>query len=148
MPGRFEAREQTVGAAGRVPCGHRGRHLGAHLVTLRVQRRRLAPGVRPLARPAPLVGVPLLQVGVPAGAVDVERGPPRAQVEDPVPGAGQQGRVVTDHHQPALMARQEAAPGDRGRVQMVRRLVQQQRAVPGEQDARQFHAGADRPTAR
>jgi hypothetical protein len=138
-PDRFQSGEQAVGAAVHVPGGHGRRHVRAHLVGLRVQRRRLAFGVGALPGPASLVGVAPGEVGRPAGVVDVERGAVRVQVEDAVDHVGQQGGVVTDENEPCLTARQEPAqPGDRVGVQMVRRLVEEQGAVVREQDAGEF----------
>ena len=100
-------------------------------------------GVGALALAAPLVGLALLEVGLPADVVDVERGPVGVEVEDPVDDVLEQADVVADHHQPALVAAQEVAqPDDRVGVEVVGRLVQQQRLRAAEQDPGQLDAPA------
>ena len=73
----------------------RGAGLGglrAHPGGLARRRATLLLGVGPLALAAPLVGLALLQVGLPADVVDVERGAVRVEVEDPVDGRARAGR--------------------------------------------------------
>ena len=93
-----------------------------------MQRVGLLLGVGPLALAAALVGLALLQVGLPADVVDVERGPVGVQVEHLVDDGLEQLDVVADDDQPAAVAREEVAqPDDRVGVEVVRRLVEQQR---------------------
>ena len=127
------------------PLQHRLRRLrlgglGPHLVRLVGQRLRLVLGVDPLPLAALLVGLALLEVGPPAHVVDVDLGPVGVEVEHLVDGRLEQGGVVADHHEPAPVRLQEVAqPDDRVGVEVVGRLVQQQRLRAGEQDPGQLH---------
>ena len=66
-------------------------------------------------------------------------GPVGVEVEDPVDDRVEQLDVVADDHEAALVAAQEVAqPPDRVGVEVVRRLVEQQRRRAGEEDAGQL----------
>ena len=113
--------------------------LGPHPVGLVGERLRLVLGVDPLALAALLVGLALLEVGLPAHVVDVDLGPVGVEVEHPVDGRLEQRGVVADHDQPALVGLEEVAqPDDRVGVEVVGRLVEQQRLGAGEQDPGQL----------
>ena len=119
------------------------RRLRAHLVGLGVERVDLPLGVRPLLLAAALVGLPLLQVALPAEVVDVDLGPVGVEVPHLVDDGLEQLDVVADHDQAAAVAGEEAAqPGDRVGVEVVGRLVEQQRLGVGEQDPGQLDAAA------
>ena len=148
-----QAGQQLVRAAGHVLRRDGLGRLRAHLRRLQVQRRGLLLGVRPLAAAALLVGGPRLLVAAPVHVVDVDLA--AGGVEEPhlVDHGGEQFRVVADHDEAALVRGQERAqPGDRVGVEVVRRLVEQQRrrarrspaaAVRGgEQDPGQLDAAA------
>jgi len=97
--------------------------------------------------PPALIGFPLLQVGLPADVVDVERRPVRVEVPDLVHDGLEQVDVVADDDQTSVVLAQEVAqPGDRVGVEVVGRLVEQERGglTPGvgEEDAGQFDAAA------
>ena len=80
-----------------------------------------------------------LQVFLPADVVDVGLGPVGVQVPDLVDDLVEQLDVVADHHDAALVRAQEVAqPGDRVGVEVVGRLVEQQRGRVGEQDPGQL----------
>ena len=111
----------------------------AHPVRLRAQRDDLALGVRSLAVAPPLVRGDLRDVRSPAHVVDVEDLAVRVEVEDAVHGRLEQLGVVADHDDAAGVATEEPAqPGDRVGVEVVRRLVEQQRLGAGEQHAREL----------
>ena len=117
--------------------------LGAHLVGLVGERLGLVLGVEPLALAALLVGLALGEVGLPADVVDVDRRPVGVEVQHPVDAGLQQPDVVGDHHEPALVGAQELAEPDDGvRVEVVRRLVQEQGLGAGEQDPGQLDTTA------
>jgi len=138
---RLQVGQQPVGPSRHVLRRHGGGRSRTHLVRLQVQGGRLPLGVGPLPGTAPLVGLALLQVRRPAGVVHVDRGPLRIDVEHPVGDVGHQVHVVADQHQPARVRPEETAqPGDRVGVEVVRRLVQQQGVMAGEQDPRQLDA--------
>ena len=135
----LEARHQPLGALEHRLRGLRLGGLGAHPVRLVGQRLGLVLGVHPLALAALLVGLALQEVGPPAHVVDVDLGPVGVQVQDLVDGPLQQRGVVADHDQAAPVRRQEVAqPDDRVRVEVVGRLVEQQRLGAGEQDPGQL----------
>ena len=132
----LDALHQLLGALehrlGRLRLGG----LRAHLVGLVGERLGLVLGVHPLALAALLVGLPLGEVGLPADVVDVDDRAVGVEVQHPVDAGVQQADVVGDHHQAALVVAQELAqPADRVGVEVVGRLVEQQRLGPGEQDA-------------
>ena len=77
-----QAGREHVRAAIHLVGGAGLRGLGAHLVGLAPQRLDLAFGVGPLTVAAALVGLALLQVGLPADVVDVEGGAVRVEVPD------------------------------------------------------------------
>jgi hypothetical protein len=80
-----------------------------------------------------------LQVFLPAHVVDVDLGPVGVQVPDLVDHPVEQIDVVADHHDTAVVRAQEVAqPGDRVGVEVVGRLVEQQRRRAGEQDPGQL----------
>ena len=142
QPGR-----QRIGPTQHLLRGTRLGRLRAHLVGLGAQRVDLALGVGPLAVPATLVGLALLQVGLPAEVVDVDRGAVRVEVPDLVDDGVEQFDVVADDDEPAVVLPQEVAqPRDRVGVEVVGRFVEQQRrrlaGGVGEQDAREFDATA------
>ena len=137
--------------AGHQPLGplhHRLRRLGlgglgSHLVGLVHQGVGLALGVVPLALAASLVGLPLGEVRRPPHVVDVDLGPRGVEVEHPVDGGLQQPGVVADHDQAAPVSLEELAqPPDRVGVEVVGRLVEQQRLGAGEQDPGQLDPAA------
>ena len=166
--GRGERRAPARGGGGELDAGHlvvgalaleAGHHLlgalehalrrrglgglGAHLVGLVGERLGLVLGVDPLPLAAPLVGLALEQVVLPAHVVDVDLGAVGVQVQHPGHAGLEQRRVVGDHHQPAAEGPQELAqPDDRVGVEVVGGLVQQQRLGAGEQDPRQLHPAA------
>ena len=115
--------------------------LGPHLVRLLHQLVGLALGVHPLALAAPLVGLALGEVRRPAHVVDVDLLAVGVEVEDLGDGLLEQRRVVADHDQPALVRLEELAqPDDRVGVEVVGRLVEEQRLGAGEQDPGQLDA--------
>ena len=117
--------------------------LGAHLVGLVHQRVGLALGVQALALATALVGLALGEVRRPAHVVDVDLGAVGVEVEHLVDRRLEQPGVVADHDQPALVGLEELAqPDDRVGVEVVGRLVEQQRLGAGEQDPRQLDATA------
>ena len=117
--------------------------LGAHLVGLVGERLGLGLGVGPLALAALLVGLALGQVGLPAHVVDVDLAAVGVEVQHLVDGRLEQGVVVADHDQPALVRLEELAqPDDRVGVEVVGGLVEQQRLGAGEQDPGQLDAAA------
>ena len=139
----LQARQQPLGTLGHVLGRLRLGRLGTHLVGLGEERVGLLLRVRPLALAAALVGLALLQVRRPADVVDVELGPVGVQVEHPVDRLLQQGHVVADHHQTAAVRLQEPAQPDDGvGVEVVGRLVEQQRLGAGEQDPGQLDPAA------
>ena len=84
----------------------------------------------------PLVGFTLVQIRRPTHVVHVEGCPVGVQVKDPGDGPVEQCHVVADHHDSALRIPQEVTqPHDGVRVEMVRRLVEEQRLRLGEQDS-------------
>ena len=118
------------------PSSSLGR-LGTHAVGLRLQLDDFALGVAPLATPPPLVGGELLEIRLPSEAVHVELAAGGVEVEDLVDDRLEEVAVVADHHEPAVMGAEEAAqPGDRVRVEVVRRLVEDER-----RGAREQHTG-------
>jgi hypothetical protein len=135
----LDAGQQALGPAGHVLRSRRLGRLGAHLVGLGHQRRRLLLGVEPLPTPAPLVGLALQEIGLPPDVVDVELGPVGVQVEDSVDDGVEHRHVVGDDDQPALVGLEVfPQPGDRVGVQVVGRLVEQQGLRAREQDPRQL----------
>ena len=134
---------QPLGPPGHVLGGLRLGRLRPHLVGLGDQRAGLPLGVGPLLLAAPLVGLALLQVALPADVVDVDLGAVGVEVPHLVDDGLEQLDVVADHDQAAVVARQEAAqPGDRVGVEVVGRLVEQQGLGVGEQDPGQLDAAA------
>ena len=134
-----DAGEQPLGPLLHALRGPGLGRLGAHLVRLRLQRGGLPLGVHPLPAAAPGVGLALLQVGLPAEVVDVQHAAVGVEVEDLVDHGVEQLGVVADHHQAAAEGPQVVAqPADRVRVQVVGRLVQQQRVRAAEQDPGQL----------
>ena len=100
-------------------------------------------GVGALAPAALLVRLALQQVRVPAEVVLVELGAVGVQVEDLVDRRAQQVDVVADDDEPARVRLEVVAqPHDRVGVEVVGRLVEQQRVDAGEQDAGQLDAAA------
>ena len=126
------------------PLQHRLRglglgRLGPHPVGLVGQRLRLVLGVDPLPLAALLVGLALLQVGLPAHVVDVDLRPVGVEVQDPVDGGLEQGVVVADHHEAALVGPEELAqPHDGVRVEVVGGLVEEERVGAREEDPGQL----------
>ena len=113
--------------------------LGAHLVGLVGEGLGLVLGVHALALAALLVGLALGEVGLPADVVDVDDRAVGVEVQHPVDAGLEQPDVVGDHHEPALVVAQEVAqPHDRVGVEVVGRLVEQQRLGAGEQDPGQL----------
>ena len=109
--------------------------------SVRVLALRL--GVRPLALATPLVGLALGEVGLPAHVVDVDLAAVGVEVQHLVDGLLEQRVVVADHDQPALVRLEEPAqPDDRVGVEVVGRLVEEQRLGAGEQDPGQLDATA------
>ena len=95
----------------------------------------------PLALAAPLVGLALGEVRRPAHVVDVDLLAVRVEVEDLGDGLLEQRRVVADHDETAPVGPEELAqPDDRVGVEVVGRLVEEQRLGAGEQDAGQLDA--------
>ena len=138
-PLALEAGQQPLGPAGHVLGGDRLGGLGPHLVGLGHQGAGLLLGVLPLALPAPLVGLTLREVGLPADVVEVQLGPVRVQVEHPVDHGVEHLHVVADDHEAALVPAQEVAqPPDRVGVEVVRGLVEEQRRRAGEEDPGQL----------
>ena len=139
----LDAGHQLLGALEHRLRGLRLGRLGAHLVGLVGQGLGLVLGVDPLPLAALLVGLALLEVGLPAHVVDVDLGPVRVEVQHPVDGGVEQGGVVADHHQAALVRDQEVAqPHDRVGVEVVGRLVEQQRLGAAEEDPGQLDPAA------
>ncbi len=117
--------------------------LGAHLLGLRGERPGGLLGVGPLALAPLLVGLALREVALPADVVLVERGPVGVEVEHLVDHGLEQLDVVADDHQATGVLLQVAPqPGDRVGVEVVGRLVEQQRRRVGEQDAGQLDPAA------
>ena len=101
--------------------------------------RRPAARRWPAPAAAPLVGLALGQVGLPADVVDVQHGAVGVQVEDLVDDLLDEVDVVADDEQPAAVVLEVVAqPGDRVGVQVVGRLVEQQRLRVAEQDPGQL----------
>ncbi len=97
--------------------------------------------VRPLPLAPPRVRLALLQVRLPAHVVDLQQTAVGVQVEDLADDRVKQRGVVADHDEPAAERPQVVAePADRIRVQVVGRLIKQQRPGPREQDPGQFDA--------
>jgi biotin transport system substrate-specific component len=123
--------------------GHGLGRLGAHLVRLGHERPGLLLRVGTLTAAGPLVGLALGQVLLPAQVVHVDRGPVGVQVIDLVDHGLQQIGVVGDDQEAAVVVDEEVAQPAHGvRVEVVRRLVQQQRVRVGVEDARQLHTAA------
>ena len=108
-------------------------------------------GVGALAAAALLVGGAGVEVLLPAHVVDVDLAAHGVEEPHPVDDVGEQLDVVADHHQPAGVRPEELAqPADRVGVEVVGRLVEQQRGRRtgagsvgrGEQDARELDAAA------
>ena len=122
--------------------------LGAHLGGLDAQRPGLLLGVRALTLAPLLVGGSGVEVTLPPHVVDIRLAADRVEEPDAVHDVGQQVHIVADHDEAALVVLQETAePGDRVSVEVVGRLVQQQRGVRlsgavrcSEQDPRQLDA--------
>ncbi len=149
-----EALEQRGGPALHLLGRHGLRRLGAHLRGLGLQRRRLLLGVGALAAPPCLVVGAGAQVVLPRHVVGVELAAGRVEEPHLVDDVREQVGVVADDHHPALVAPEEAAqPGDRVGVEVVGRLVEQQRGAgvapvpgggeedPGELDAAPLPTG-------
>ncbi len=137
----LQARQQALGPADHVLRGDRLRRLRTHLGRLQLQHARLLLGVLPLALAPLLVALALLQVLLPAHVVDVEHLAVRVEVEDAVHDLADEVDVVADHDHAALVLLEEVAQPDHGvGVEVVRRLVQDQRAGVREQDAGQLDA--------
>jgi hypothetical protein len=136
--------DQLLGAAGHVLRGDGLGGLGPHLVGLGHQRAGLLLGVGALPAAAPLVGLPGLQVRLPAQVVDVDH---RAGgVEEPDLVDRLQQRASWRSIRPPLVG-ESAQPGDRVGVEVVGRLVEQQDAAAvlagvAEQDPGQLDAAA------
>ena len=125
-----EPGQQPLRAPRHVLRGDRLRRLGAHLVGLRLQRGRLLLGVGPLAAAALLVGGARVEVALPAHVVEVDLAAHGVEEPDLVHHVGEQLDVVADHHEAAVVPLEEAAqPGDRVGVEVVGRLVEQQRGA-------------------
>lgn len=140
---RLQTGEQPLGALGHVLRGDRLGGLGAHLVGLRVERGGLLLGVLALALAALLVGLALLLVELPAHVVDVDRGAVGVQVEDLVHHGLDEVDVVGDHDEAAAVGLQVVAQPDDGvGVEVVRRLVEEERVGVREEDAGQLDPAA------
>jgi hypothetical protein len=140
-PLALDAGEEPFRPAGHVLGGGRLRGLGPHLVGLRHQRRGLLLGIGALPLAALLVGLTLLQVGLPADVVLVQLRAVRIQVVDLVDHLIEERHVVADDEEPALVDLQMVPePRDRVGVQVVRGLVEQQGRRPRKQDPGQLDA--------
>ena len=96
-----------------------------------------------LASSATFVALALREIGGPTDVVDVELRTVGIEVEDPVDRRLDDGHVVRDDHEPALVVAQELAqPTDRVGIEVVGGLVEQQCLGPAEQDARQLDASS------
>ena len=130
--------------------------LGAQLGGLGAQRGGLAFGVGAFAAATLLVGGPGVEVLLPAHVVHVDLAAHGVQEPHPIDDVGDQIDVVADDDQPAGVCPQEIPqPAKRIRVEVVGRLVEQQRGCRaragirgGEQDARQLHPAALAPGQR
>ena len=119
------------------------RGLGAHPVGLVGEGLGLGLGVGTLALAATLVGLALGEVVLPAHVVDVDRAAVGVEVHDLVDGRLEQLVVVADHDQAAAVVLEEVAqPDDRVGVEVVGRLVEEQRLGAGEQDAGELDPAA------
>jgi hypothetical protein len=133
--------EQSLCTARHVLRGDRLGRLRAHLVGLLHQRGRLLLRVGPLAVAASLVDLTLLQVGLPPDVVEVEGGAVGVEMEHLVHHRVEQIDVVADDDEPAGIGAQVVAqPADGIGVEVVGRLVEQQRLRVGEQDPGELHA--------
>jgi len=143
---RLQFPEEALGAADHVLGSHGLGGLGPHLVRLGQEGTGLPLGVGALAAPPLLVVLTGLQVGVPPEVVDVELGAVGVEVEHVVDGQAEQLDVVGDDHQPPGEGLQVVPqPHDGVVVEVVGRLVQQERVGIGEQDARQLDPAALAP---
>ena len=77
------------------------RGLGAHLVGLTSERLYLAFSISPLTVAASLVGLALLQIGLPANVVDIEGGAVRVEVPHLVYDRVEKPDLVADDYQAA-----------------------------------------------
>ena len=145
-----ERGHHPVGAAQHILRGNGFGGLGAHLGGLGAQRGGLAFGVGALAAAALFVGRAGVEVLLPAHVVDVDLAADRVEEPHPVDDVGEQVDVVADDDEPTGVATQEfAQPAERVGVEVVGRLVEQQRGGRtgagvggGEQDPGQLHPAA------
>ncbi|MPM72936.1 hypothetical protein SDC9_119912 [bioreactor metagenome] len=135
--------EQLLGAPGHVLRSRRLGRLGAELLGLQPQLGGLALGILAFALATLLVQLALLKISGPAHRILIEGGAVGVQVEDLGDGLVEQPDIVADHHHTAVVGLDEVAqPDDRVGIQVVGRLVEQQRVGGAEQNARQFDAAA------
>ena len=139
----FYLGQQPLRPSGHVVCCRCLGGLGSHLVGLRHQLIGFALGVLPLSPAALLVGFALRKVAPPIHGVDVELRPVGIEVKNLVDRGVKQTGIVADDEQAARVGLQKATqPDDRVCVQMVGRLVEEQRVGAGEEDPRQFHTAS------
>ena len=135
---RLQLRSPRVQRLRHTGSSHR---LAAHLIGQRLEPLDLGLLARgDLGQPLFVAGARCPVLAVRASVLD---DPVAIEVQDARDRGIQQAEVVADHHERALVRREEAhEPGLRVDVQVVRGLVEQQEVGPAEQDLGELQAAA------